>query len=71
MSSSHRVDFCSVINSPIYIICSNKNLRVFTDSAALVRELEAIDYNNSVLLIMTSGNFSGVDIKDLASRLIK
>lgn len=50
---------------------AHKNLRVFTDSAALVHELEAIGYTNSVLLIMTSGNFSGVDIKALASRLIK
>ena len=28
------------------------------------------NYENSVLLIMTSGNFSGIDIKELATQLI-
>lgn len=42
------------------------DLRVFTDSQKLVEAIKAIDYKDSVLLIMTSGNFSGVDIKELA-----
>lgn len=47
------------------------DLEVYTDSAALVARLEREDYTNTALLIMTSGNFSGVDIKALADKLIK
>lgn len=46
------------------------DLQVFTDSAKLVEKLHTFDYSNTVLLIMTSGNFSGVDIKQLANSLI-
>ncbi len=48
-----------------------KGLEVYTKSAELVSRLEQIDYTNAVLLIMTSGNFSGVDIRALAEKLIK
>lgn len=49
---------------------AHPNLRVFTDSSQLVNYLKTKDYDNTVLLIMTSGNFSGVDIKALADELI-
>ena len=49
----------------------NKSLKVYTDSAALKNEIQSIDYTDSVLLIMTSGNFSGIDIKSLAEETIK
>ena len=42
-------------------------LKVFTDNRQLLTQK---NYENSVLLIMTSGNFSGIDIKELATQLI-
>lgn len=49
----------------------NSRLKVYTDSAALKDEILNIDYADSVLLIMTSGNFSGIDIRELAETAIK
>lgn len=46
------------------------NLTVFTESAALVNHLTAHQWPNTNLLIMTSGNFSGVDLAALANELI-
>ncbi len=37
------------------------NLRVFDDAELLQKELEKIDFHNKNLLIMTSGNFSGIN----------
>lgn len=46
------------------------NLTVFTESAALVTHLKSHQWQNTNLLIMTSGNFSGVDLAALANELI-
>lgn len=46
-------------------------LQVYTDNQRLLQQLTQEDYSNSVLLIMTSGNFSGIDIKNLANQLIQ
>jgi len=48
-----------------------KNLTVFTDSEALQVKLRALNYNNSALLLMTSGNFSGVNLIEFANELLK
>ena len=48
-----------------------KDLKVFTDSAELVGTLHMLDYHNAALLMMTSGNFSGVDIQALAKELLE
>lgn len=47
----------------------NPNLKVFTDSEEIVKELKAISFDKKNLLLMTSGNFGGVDLKELASEL--
>jgi UDP-N-acetylmuramate: L-alanyl-gamma-D-glutamyl-meso-diaminopimelate ligase len=44
-------------------------VEVFTDSQKLVEAIKSISYESSNLLIMTSGNFSGVDIKMLANEI--
>lgn len=49
---------------------NDPNLRVFTDNRLLIPSLENKNYDNSVLLIMTSGNFSGIDLKSLAQHLL-
>ena len=48
---------------------ARKDLMVSTDSKKLVEELTAKKWNNSVLLLMTSGNFDGVDFAALAGEL--
>ncbi len=47
-----------------------KNLEVYTDTQALQAKLRSIDYTNKNLLLMTSGNFSGVNLIDFANELI-
>lgn len=46
------------------------NLTVFTESEALVNHLKSHTWHHTNLLIMTSGNFSGVDLTALANELI-
>ena len=47
------------------------NLTVFTDSEALQQKLRELNYDNTALLLMTSGNFSGVDLIEFAKELLK
>ena len=60
-----------IVASDVAASFAHKNLQVFTNSAQLVSTLEKENLSNSVLLVMTSGNFDGIDIKALADRLIK
>lgn len=47
-----------------------ENLSVYTDANALVSELKKIDWHNKNLLMMSSGNFDGIDFKVLGDQLI-
>lgn len=47
------------------------NLQVFTDSEKLQETLRNINYDNSALLFMSSGNFSGLNIVEFAGELVK
>ena len=44
-------------------------LKVFTDSLELVNYLKSKSYHQSVLLMMSSGNFDGIDFKELSLQL--
>lgn len=44
-------------------------LKVYSDSAEIVRDIEGMDWKKTNLLWMTSGNFDGVDEKVLAERV--
>jgi UDP-N-acetylmuramate: L-alanyl-gamma-D-glutamyl-meso-diaminopimelate ligase len=46
-----------------------KNVEVFTESAALQERLKEIDYRNVALLMMSSGTFDGIDVKEFAHEL--
>lgn len=48
----------------------NKKIKVYTDNRQLLSLLNEEDYRNAVLLIMTSGNFSGINIQELANQLL-
>lgn len=45
-------------------------IEVFTDSNLLVESLKTIDWQNKNLLIMTSGNFSGVNLQEFAKEIV-
>ena len=47
-----------------------KDLVVYTDSGQLESDLKSLSENTCVLLIMTSGNFSGIDLNNLARELV-
>jgi len=46
------------------------NVTVFTDSVELMKTVKAIDYKNKNLLLMSSGNFDGVDFEELGNELL-
>ncbi len=48
-----------------------EHVEIFTDSTVLVKQLKEKNYNNKNLLLMSSGNFGGVDLEKLAEELIK
>lgn len=45
------------------------NISIYTDSASIVTELKRRNWTNSNLLMMSSGNFDGVDFKKLAEEI--
>ncbi len=45
------------------------NVEVYTDTATLLNELKAISWKGKNLLMMTSGNFDGLDYVELAGEL--
>jgi UDP-N-acetylmuramate: L-alanyl-gamma-D-glutamyl-meso-diaminopimelate ligase len=48
---------------------ARKDLKVFTDSKTVTDYLKSKNWKNSVLLMMSSGNFDGVDFNKLATEL--
>lgn len=46
------------------------NLTVFTDTKKLQAELKSLNYDNSALLLMSSGNFSGINLIEFAKELL-
>ena len=46
------------------------NVKVFTDSDLLQQELLNIDYKNKNLLLMSSGNFNGIDFKEFSEKIL-
>jgi len=49
---------------------ANPGLEVYTDSRFLLEHLIQQDWTQSVLLMMSSGNFDGIDITELAQKII-
>ncbi len=48
---------------------ARNDIKVFTDSAALMADLKNQHFDNTILLMMSSGNFDGIDFKQLAETL--
>lgn len=49
---------------------ASSNVRVFTDSQKLQEALRTLSYGNTALLLMSSGTFDGMDIKQFAKALL-
>ena len=47
------------------------NIHVITNSDQLIQELLKMNYDNKNLLMMSSGNFDGIDFKELGDQVIK
>ncbi len=60
----------AITDEDVFKAFNRSDLQVMTKSDELVEWLKAKDYTGNNLLIMTSGNFSGVDIKQLAKELL-
>jgi UDP-N-acetylmuramate: L-alanyl-gamma-D-glutamyl-meso-diaminopimelate ligase len=59
---------------PVEILKSafaNNNIQVFNQPGALLNYLENIDLHNANLLLMSSGNFGGINLTELADKLTK
>jgi UDP-N-acetylmuramate: L-alanyl-gamma-D-glutamyl-meso-diaminopimelate ligase len=50
---------------------ANKAMLVFTDSEKMKKHLLQTKKNNSVLLLMSSGNFDGIDFNKLTEQILK
>jgi len=53
----------------IRLAFDHPNLKVFTDSSKLMEEIEQVEWTSKNLLMMSSGNFSGLDYPQIADRL--
>lgn len=49
---------------------AHRNMDVFTNSADVVRRLQRTDLNGAVLLLMTSGDFDGLNLRQVANELV-
>jgi UDP-N-acetylmuramate: L-alanyl-gamma-D-glutamyl-meso-diaminopimelate ligase len=49
---------------------ASDNVTIFTDSEALVKQLKQHQWHNKNLLMMSSGNFDGIDFAKLAEELV-
>ncbi|MBQ2519791.1 MAG: peptidoglycan synthetase [Paludibacteraceae bacterium] len=47
-----------------------KNVEVFTESEALQERLKGLNYKNTALLMMSSGTFDGINVKEFAKELL-
>ncbi len=50
---------------------NRKDLRVFTDRDDMLRYLKTLDKDNATILMMSSGNFSGLNMQKLANLFLK
>ncbi|RXQ95038.1 peptidoglycan synthetase [Ancylomarina salipaludis] len=48
-----------------------ENLKVYTDSQVLLTDLMQLNFDKTNLLLMSSGNFSGLNLKEVADKIIE
>lgn len=60
-----------ITKKQVYNCFKRSDLRVFTSTNALISELKLKNWQNANLLLMSSGNFDGIDFNELANDLLK
>ena len=55
----------------VYKAFNRSDLKVFINSEDLMKEIKSKDWNKKNLLLMSSGNFNGVDFNELAEGILK
>jgi len=60
----------AITNNQVKDAFQTKNLKVFTDSSKMVDELLKINWDNKNLLMMSSGNFNGINLVKLTDKII-
>lgn len=58
-----------ILPQEIYSAFGKKELNVYTSTNDLVKYLNSISYHNKVLLLMSSGNFGGINFHQLAETI--
>jgi len=56
-------------NETIYTSFKNKNIQIYQDSKALVDKLVSLKWTNQNLLMMSSGNFDGIDYEETIKKI--
>ena len=64
-----KLEFIS--ENEIFKAFKNPNVKVFTDSKILLDNLLNKNWENSNLLMMSSGNFDGIDFNELADKIVQ
>ena len=59
-----------ISNKQVMDAFGNGNLVIYTDSDLLIKDLKSKSWKNANLLMMSSGNFDGMDIADLTNSLL-
>ena len=59
----------SITQEQIYKAFNRKDLNVFTNPDSFKHTIETLDYNDSVLLFMSSGNYGGLNLEDFKSHV--
>lgn len=59
-----------ITNEQVKKAFASDNVTVFSNSELLQKKLRQLNYNNSVLLLMSSGNFSGLKLDEFAKELL-
>lgn len=59
-----------ITNEQVLKAFGREDLKIFTNSTAMLDYLRLKKWNNAVLLMMSSGNFDGVDFAKLAAEMI-
>ena len=59
----------AITNEMIFNAFRNENIKIYQDSKTLLDYLSSLKWNNKNLLMMSSGNFDGIDYTNLAKQL--
>ena len=54
----------------VYEAFARPDLKIYTDSRQLIDYLSSSDYHNSILLLMSSGNYDGLDFKTFTKNIL-